>query len=379
MISARIEHENFLQGVHVVIVDELHAFAGDDRGWHLMFLLARLERLTGRRLQRIGLTATVGNPAELLNWFAMGRGGRVIGTRDPASSNDVTADHVGSVHNAITVITRLYRGERRLVFANTRTRVEEVATGLRAGGIRTFVSHASLSFDERRRAEAAFAEEPDCVIVSTSTLELGIDVGDLDRVIQVGAPPGVASFLQRMGRTGRRSGTSRNCLFLAIDDEELLICLALTNLWREGKVEPVIPPPRPAHLFAQQVMALSLQLGGIPRSDISAWLGNIDNAVPKAERCAIIDHMLKTGILVEDAGVLGLGAKGEHEFGRRHFSDLVAAFSEPLLLSVRHGRADLGTVHPASLVPGRAGDFAVLSLGVGVGRSQTSTGDEERS
>ena len=129
MISARIEHDKFLQGVHVVIVDELHAFAGDDRGWHLMFLLARLERLTGRRLQRIGLTATVGNPAELLNWFAVGRGGRVIGTRDPASSGDVTADHVGSVHNAITVITRLHRGERRLVFADTRTRVEEVAAG----------------------------------------------------------------------------------------------------------------------------------------------------------------------------------------------------------------------------------------------------------
>jgi Helicase conserved C-terminal domain/DEAD/DEAH box helicase len=181
MISARIEHEKFLQGVRVVIVDELHAFAGDDRGWHLMFLLARLERLTGRCLQRIGLSATVGNPAELLNWFALGRGGRVIGTRDPASSGDVTADHVGSVHNAITVITRLYRGERRLVFANTRTRVEKVAAGLRAAGVRTFVSHASLSFDERRRAEAAFAEEPDCVIVSTSTLELGIDVDDLDR------------------------------------------------------------------------------------------------------------------------------------------------------------------------------------------------------
>jgi ATP-dependent Lhr-like helicase len=67
MISARIEHEKFLQGVRVVIVNELYAFAGDDRGWHLMFLLARLERLTGSRLKRIGLAATVGNPAELLN------------------------------------------------------------------------------------------------------------------------------------------------------------------------------------------------------------------------------------------------------------------------------------------------------------------------
>jgi ATP-dependent helicase Lhr and Lhr-like helicase len=362
MISVRLEHAPFLQDVHVVVVDELHAFAGDDRGWHLMFLLARLERLTGRRLQRIGLSATVGNPSELLRWFSVQRGGRVVGEPSSTTSGDVTADYVGSIHNAVTVIARLHRGERRLVFADSRTRVEEIAAGLRAAGVRTFVSHASLSLDERRQAESAFAGEPDCVIVATSTLELGLDVGDLDRVIQVGAPPGVASFLQRMGRTGRRSGATRNCLFLATDDEELLVSLALTTLWREGNIDPVVPPPQPAHLFAQQVMALSLQLGGIPRPDISGWLANIVDAVPESERTAILDHMLATGILSEDAGILWLGAKGEEEFGRRHFSDLVAAFSEPLLLSVRHGQVDLGTVHPASLVRTRTGEATVLLL-----------------
>jgi ATP-dependent Lhr-like helicase len=212
--------------------------------------------------------------------------------------------------------------------------------------------------------------------VATSTLELGLDVGDLDRVIQVGAPPGVASFLERMGRTGRRSGTTRNCLFLATDNEELLVCLALTTLWRDGKIEPVIPPPQPAHLFAQQIMALALQLSGIPRPDVATWLGNVIHAVPEAERAAIVNHMLATGILAEDGGVLGLGRKGEEEFGRRHFSDLVAAFSEPLLLSVRHGRTDLGTVHPASLVRKGAGEPTVLSLG---GTSWKVTGVDWRS
>ncbi|MDX8483145.1 DEAD/DEAH box helicase [Mesorhizobium sp. VK24D] len=363
MISARLDHTDFLQNVRAVVVDELHAFAGDDRGWHLLFLMARLNRLTGRRLQRIGLTATVGNPEELLHWFTSDQGGRVVGEAHPATGGDVTADHVGSVSNAVTVIAHLHRGERRLVFADSRTRVEEVAAGLRAAGVRTFVSHASLSLDERRRAEAAFAEEPDCVIVATSTLELGLDVGDLDRVIQIGAPPGVASFLQRMGRTGRRSGSTRNCLFLATDDEELLTCLALTTLWREGLVEKVVPPPRPSHLFAQQIMALTLQSSGLARPDIGTWLGKLVDVVPEDERLAILDHMLAFGILAEDAGVLGLGPRGEREFGRRHFSDLVAAFSEPLLLSVRHGLTDLGTVHPASLVPRGTGDRPVLSLG----------------
>src|SRR6266404_127887 len=285
-------------------------------------------------------------PKELLNWFSMQREGHLVGQSSPTTDGDVTADYVGSLSNAVTIIARLHRGERRLVFAESRARVEEIAAGLRSAGVRTFVSHASLSLDERRQAESAFAEEPDCVMVATSTLELGLDVGDLDRVIQIGAPRGVASFLQRMGRTGRRSGAKRNCLFLATDDEELLVSLALTTLWREGKVDPVVPPANPAHLFAQQIMALTLQLHGIPRPDIVGWLGDVVHAVPAADRAAIVAHMLESEILAEDAGILGLGVKGEEEFGRRHFSDLVAAFSEPLLLLVRHGLTDLGTVHP---------------------------------
>lgn len=362
MISARLDHAAFLSGIRAAIVDELHAFAGDDRGWHLLFLLARLERLAGRPIQRIGLTATVGNPDRLLDWFTMRRGGRVIGPTRPVADGDVTADHVGSLSNAITVISRLHRGERRLVFADSRSRVEEIAGGLRQAGVRTFVSHAALSQDERRQAEAAFSAEPACVIVATSTLELGLDVGDLDRVIQVGAPPSVASFLQRMGRSGRRQGTRRNILFLATDDEELLTGLALVRLWREGNVEPVVPPPRPAHIFAQQVMALILQLGALDRSEIASWLGRALHAVPVEDRIAVIDHMLAEDVLADDDGVLGLGRRGEREFGRKHFSDLVAAFAEPLQLFVRHGPTDVGTVHPASLTPSANGERPVLSL-----------------
>ncbi|WP_428394442.1 DEAD/DEAH box helicase [Lichenicoccus sp.] len=363
LISARLDHVNLLSGVRSVVVDELHAFAGDDRGWHLLFLLSRLERLTGRQIQRIGLTATVGNPTELLAWLTLGRGGRVLGPMSPVTDGEVTADHVGSVRNAVTVIARLHRGERRLVFADSRMRVEEIAAGLRAAGVRTFVSHASLSLDERRQAEAAFVSEPDCVVVATSTLELGLDLGDLDRVIQVGTPPSVASFLQRMGRTGRRSGTTRNCLFLATNDEELLACLALATLWREGVVEAIRAPPRPSHIFAQQVMALVLQEKGIAQADIDLWLGAATDAVPVADRQDVLTHMLANGILVTDMGILGLGSFGEREFGRRHFGDLVAAFSQPLLLAVRHGPLDLGSVHPASITLGHGGEPAVISLG----------------
>jgi ATP-dependent Lhr-like helicase len=117
-------------------------------------------------------------------------------------------------------------------------------------GVATFVSHSSLGLDERRQAERAFAGGRDCVIVATSALELGIDVGDLDRVIQIDAPPTVSSFLQRMCRTGRRHGTTRNCLLLATSDEGLLRAAGLIELWRSGFVEPAIPSPSPLHILA---------------------------------------------------------------------------------------------------------------------------------
>ena len=111
----------------------------------------------------------------------------------PSLDADVQLDYVGSAENAAKVIAALYRGEKRLVFCDSKRLVEQLGALLRERGITTYLVHASLSLDERRRAERAFAEGRDCVIVSTSALELGLDVGDLDRVIQVNAPPSTAS------------------------------------------------------------------------------------------------------------------------------------------------------------------------------------------
>lgn len=361
LVSTRVDHQSLLSSLRAVVVDELHAFASDDRGWHLLAVLARLERLAGQRLQRLGLSATVGNQNDLLAWLTRNRGGRIVGSSAGPPTGDVLADYVGSTENAIKVLSRIHRGERRLIFSDSRARVEELASGLRHSGIRTFVSHGSLSADERRQAEAAFASEPDCAIVTTSTMELGIDVGDLDRVIQVGTPPSVSSFLQRMGRSGRRKGTVRNFLFLATNDSEFLLNLGIARLWREGFIENVDPPALPAHLYAQQAMALALQENGITIRDLSDWLGTTFETIPATDQAEIVNHMLATEMLHSDGGVIGLGARAEREFGRRHFGDLVVSFSSPMLLSVMRGRTELGSVHPLALAS-RNGEPTVILL-----------------
>jgi ATP-dependent helicase Lhr and Lhr-like helicase len=128
----------------------------------------------------------------------------------PSADADIQVEYVGNAANAAKVIAALYRGEKRLVFCDSKRLVEQLGALLRELGVTTHLIHASLSFDEPRRAELAFAEGRDCVVVSTSALELelGLDAGDLDRVIQVNAPLTVAAFLQRLGRSGRRGGNA---------------------------------------------------------------------------------------------------------------------------------------------------------------------------
>lgn len=165
---------------------------------------------------------------------------------------------LGSLDNAATLIAALHRGEKRLVFCDSRQQVEQLGAALRAREVTVFLSRASLSAAERARSEQAFGEARDCVIVSTSTLELGIDVGDLDRVVQIDSPATVASFLQRIGRTGRRAGSVRNCLSLATRPDTLLQAAGLL-LWGRNWVESVTAPPEPRHLVAQQLLAATLQ------------------------------------------------------------------------------------------------------------------------
>jgi ATP-dependent Lhr-like helicase len=350
LVSQRLDHRAFFANLRAVIVDELHAFAGNDRGWHLLAVLARITHLAGRELQRIGLSATIGNPQQLIDWLcADGKSPRHV--INPPSEGDVEADvqldHVGSLPNAALVISRLHRGEKRLVFCDSRARVEELVVELRNRGVETFVSHSSLGHHERRRAEAAFAEATNCVIVATSTLELGIDVGDLDRVIQIDAPYRVSSFLQRLGRSGRRPGRSRNCLFLTISAEAFLRAAALLHLWKKGYVEPVVPPPLPYHILAQQLMALALQEGGIGRVTWRDWIGGVPvfAQMPDQEINAIIQHIVDREILFEEAGILAMGQTGEREVGSRNFMELVSVFSSPPLVSVFYGQSEIGQVH----------------------------------
>lgn len=371
LVSTKVDPRVLFSGLRAVVVDEIHAFAGDDRGWHLLAVLERLSRIAGRELQRIGLSATVGNPDELLSWLQgsfHSRGSDVVASRvETPAAPDITVDFVGSITNAATVIASLHAGEKRLVFVDSRRQAEELGAALGEAGIETYISHSSLSAAERRRSEAAFADARDTVIVATSTLELGIDVGDLDRVIQINSTRTVASFLQRLGRTGRRAGTVRNCLFLCLDDEAVLLAAGMLQRWAQGWVEPITPPPHPRHIAAQQLLALCLQEHRIGTAEGPQWWGDLpvfDSSAPE-----ILKYLIAEGYFETDGPFLHIGPEAERHFGRRYFSDLTAVFTAPPEFIVLAGRVEIGTIGTDLLTESVEGP-RVLLLG---GRSWTVT------
>ena len=177
-------------------------------------------------------------------------------------------------------------------------------------------------------------------------MELGIDVGDLDLVMQLDAPRSVASLLQCMGRTGRRAGTRSNYGFFCLNAETLLQAVALVRLMNRGWVDDVEPVAAAAHILAHQILALSRQSGGVSRHRV------LDHVAPayafrdltEADAQLLIDTMLERRILYESDGLLSLGEEGERRYGRRNFFELYAVFSAPTVMRVMYRRTEVGTV-----------------------------------
>jgi len=369
LISPNKDHRAFLSGVQAIVVDEIHSFAGDDRGWHLLFVINRIRDLAGRDMQRLGLSATVGNPDELMQWLTVGCNGsqRIYVPAEDAASDqpEVMVDFVGSIENAATVISRMHRGEKRLVFIDSRSKVETLGNQLRNLEVNVFVTHGSLSREQRQLSERAFSERTDCVIVATSVLELGIDIGSLDRVIQINAPNNVSGFLQRMGRTGRRPGSTRNCLFLTTNFPSTVKAAALVELWQTNYVEPATPPASPLHIAAQQMLALSLQQNGCPETDLIHRSRDIASkaGISETQLSDILRWMLEEEVVFSDQGIVSIGRAGDDQFGRRNFIDLVSVFCTPPLFTVRHGRRDVGYVDQLTFAERREPPWYILLAG----------------
>jgi ATP-dependent Lhr-like helicase len=270
-----------LANVRAVIVDEIHALVGDKRGSHLALSLERLAALTGRRVQRIGLSATQ-KPIEEVARFLVGTSDGDAGAEPDCTIVDtghvrardlaielpespleavMSGEVWAEVYDRITALVRAHK--TTLVFVNTRRLCERLAKNLgdRLGPERVTSHHGSLSREHRLKAEQRLKTGALAALVATASLELGIDVGDVDLVIQVGSTRSISAFVQRVGRSGHfLGGTPKGRLF-PLSRDELCEAAALLDAVRRGELDRVRIPEAPLDILAQQIVAATAAEG----------------------------------------------------------------------------------------------------------------------
>src|SRR5213082_3075752 len=264
-----------LRGVRTVIVDEIHAVARDKRGSHLALTLERLEHLAGRRLQRIALSATQ-KPIEDIARFLVGAGthpasriplpeiidsghARTLDLGIEIPSTPLEAVMAAEVWDEIyeRLVQLISEHRTTLVFVNTRRLAERLALHLseRLGADQVTSHHGSLSKEKRLDAETRLKEGKLKALVATASLELGIDIGAVDLVCQIGSTRSIATLLQRVGRSGHHLAAVPKGRVFPLSRDELIECAALLRAARDGELDRLIIPDHPLDILAQQVVA----------------------------------------------------------------------------------------------------------------------------
>jgi ATP-dependent Lhr-like helicase len=351
-----------------VVIDEIHAFVGTERGTHLRSLLYRLEHYSRHDLRMLGLSATMGDTDQIAHWFGERRGSQVKTITDDAekkvlcqvdaaveaeteSSEDETSSHRDTVSADRKLARRMlsaFSGSTNLIFANARQKVEIYADLLndeakRHGQPPNFlVHHGALSRDLREQTEEQMQSDRPTTTVCSPTLELGIDIGSVNAVGQIGAPPSVASLVQRLGRSGRLDDQP-SILRLYVREEkaepdaplpkhlylELIQAIAVVELMLTKWVEPANPAPYDLSTMTQQVLSIITETGGITATKLYERLVAY-GAFQHLGKQTLLDLLraIAEHDLIEQTsdGLLILGLRGEKIVSHHTF---YTAFSTP--------------------------------------------------
>ncbi len=275
--------------VKAVVVDEIHELAGERRGVQLTVGLERLREVTRDPFQRVGLSATVGNPEEIAQFLGGSEPVRIVqiplsksthykveypapGEADKELARRIyTAPEAAARLNMVASLVEAH--DSTLIFSNSRVNAEMLGSKFHMMDEKIMVHHGSLPKEERVRAEEAFKNGEIRGLVCTSTLELGIDIGSVDLVVQYMSPRQVNSLVQRVGRSGHSLTRTSEGVLVAVSTEDLLESVAVIELAREGQLEPTKIPVGALDVLAHQIAGLLMDSeGSLPLDRLKAVL-----------------------------------------------------------------------------------------------------------
>lgn len=367
-----------------VIIDEIHAFMGTQRGSQILCQLARLEKFIDHPLRRIGLSATLGDYAQAEDWLRSGSNLPVTTTNITTASRRIQLaleyfctpeTEPEDSHNLshYQYIFQQTRSRKSLVFTNNRTQAEQVISNLRRIALEQgdpdvyHVHHGSISPGLRQAAETAMQDAQSlAVTAATVSLEMGIDIGQLDQVIQLESPSSVASFLQRLGRSGRRGEPSRMqfiCTEPELLGEEffpvqipwlLVQTIAILQLYLEERwIEPIAPLNYPLSLLYQQTLSIVAAAGEITPHHLAQTVLNLApfERITTEEFRQLLHYLISLEHLEKtENNLLVLGEIGEKLVRSFQF---YGVFAEQITYDVCHGGIAIGKVSIAPTVGGK--------------------------
>ncbi len=316
-----------------VVIDEIHSFIGTDRGIQLKSLLSRLQEINVANFRVVGLSATIGDYQEAKKFTGDELNTTVLLDRTKKDINAVFKYFEGTgAELPLDLLKDLYLStshSKALIFPNSRGRAEEVAVKLkkiseRVNGHPHYFSHHSSVHKEVREYVEYFAKNnkyENFCIACTSTLELGIDIGNVDEVVQIDATQSIASLIQRVGRSGRRVGGTSNLFLYATEQWSLLQSIACWLLYKEEYIEPPSICNQPYDLLLHQALSIVKGHSGIQIPTLMSKLtANVTfKEIPAQEIREIIDHLIATDMLEKLQNEVIIGVEGEKIVNSRDF------------------------------------------------------------
>ncbi len=317
-----------------VVIDEIHSFIGTDRGIQLKSILSRLQDLNTKRFNIIGLSATIGDYDQAKKFTGNEEQTKVLLDKNSKEIN-IQFRYFKTekqMELPMDLLENLYeetKDNKVLIFPNSRGRAEEVAVQLkkisdRKKGHKNYFSHHSSVDREVREYVEYFAknnERQNFCISCTSTLELGIDIGSVDEVVQIDSTNSIASLIQRVGRSGRRDGESSNLFVYATKPWSLLQSLACWLLYKEGFIEPPQTTDKPYDILLHQMLSIVKGHSGILRADlINRVKENFAfSQIDISEIEEIVNHLIGIDFLEKIQNELIIGIEGEKIVNSRDF------------------------------------------------------------
>jgi ATP-dependent Lhr-like helicase len=370
-ISSKTNHHTFFKNLRFILVDELHALINGPRGAQLSSLIERLDAISQYAIQRVAMSATIGNPIQVLEWIRGGSNRETVHVDDSKSSKKMIMVRERSLENLKLDIEKMLKGDGKgIIFTSSKQEAEVLNHYFVKKGFRSLLHHGSIGKGIRERTETIFKSSPDYrIMIATTTLEMGIDIGDVAYIFFYSVPKSAASFMQRLGRAGRKSGVAKALIYIntELENEKKLVdehlsLFANVQLFKDNAVEPIEMVRFYPQLLAHQIISMLLSEKVIKFSDISILKkAYCFKDIEAGDVDSLLNHLHKEGYIAIRGPEIRIGAKGDTLFGGPGVGEFVSVFDAGRSYSVQYNNMDVGQIHYATISSQKkleGGDFS---------------------